>query len=77
MKNCNRGEGNKHVLREYVELTCAGKRAQCAGLSPGEDSRVSVQHRHRLDQTRLTRSLVRRLERLGHKVTLEHAESAA
>ena len=27
----------------------------------------------RLDQTRLTRSLVRRLERLGHKVTLEDA----
>jgi transposase len=31
----------------------------------------------RLDQARLTRSLVRRLERLGHKVTLQPSESAA
>ena len=31
----------------------------------------------RLDQTRLTRSLVRRLERLGHKVTLAPQETAA
>jgi transposase len=31
----------------------------------------------RLDQTRLTRSLVRRLERLGHKVSLQPQDSAA
>lgn len=31
----------------------------------------------RLDQTRLTRSLVRRLERLGHKVELQPQDSAA
>src|SRR5262249_45508219 len=31
----------------------------------------------RLDQARLTRSLVRRLERLGHQVTLQPQESAA
>jgi hypothetical protein len=31
----------------------------------------------RLDHTRLTRSLVHRLERLGHKVSLQPQDSAA